>query len=155
VNAADDPIQALLDHRDISRGLAVFSRLIDDRCWDRLGEVFAADVVFDYGTGSERSGLDALRATMAGFLDGCGGTQHLIGSILIDLDGDRATSRAYVQARHQAPADPCGEIFDSSGEYIDAWARRPEGWRIVRRDVRWMTHTGAAAIIGMEPGQLA
>jgi hypothetical protein len=35
---------------------------------------------------------------MTQFLDICGPTQHLIGSILVDVNGDEAPSRAYVQA---------------------------------------------------------
>jgi len=140
-------IQTLLDEREIIRGLSRFARVLDGKQWDRLTDIFADDVAFHYGSAGEEHGLDALRATMRRFLDRCGGTQHLIGSILVDVDGDTAVSRAYVQARHQRPDDPAGPIFDSNGEYVDRWERRAEGWRIVRRDALWANHSGDPAIL--------
>ncbi len=40
-----------------------------------------------------------------------------------------------------------GTVFDTSGEYIDRWERRPQGWRIVRRDAVWSVFSGDPAII--------
>ena len=140
-------LQTLIDERDIMRGLSRFARVLDCKRWDELGSVFSDDVVFDYGTGTEAMGMEALTVNMRRFLDRCGPTQHLIGSMLVDVDGDAATSRAYVQARHQRADDMGGPVFDTCGEYIDRWERRPEGWRIVRRDAIWATHSGDAAII--------
>ena len=143
-----DTLQALLDEREITRGLSRFARVVDAKSWDELTTVFAEDVSFEYGTGLEQHGIAELRDNMTRFLDTCGGTQHLIGSILIDVDGDRATSRSYVQARHQRLDDHAGPVFDSNGEYLDQWERRADGWRIVRRDARWASQTGNPAIIG-------
>ncbi|MCB1843257.1 MAG: nuclear transport factor 2 family protein [Halioglobus sp.] len=142
-------MQTLLDEREIMRGLARFARILDSKSWSDLPQVFAQDIRFDYGTGEERRGMDALRDNMTRYLDACGPTQHLIGSILVDVDGDAAVSRAYVQARHQAVNDPGGPVFDTNGEYIDRWERRTEGWRIVRRDAVWATHAGAPGVIGL------
>lgn len=140
-------IQTLLDEREITRGLSRFARILDSKSWDELTTVFAADLSFDYGAGGEQHGIEALRANMTRFLDICGGTQHLIGSILIDVDGDHAVSRAYVQARHQAVGATGGAVFDTNGEYIDRWERRVEGWRIVRRDALWSVLTGDPSVI--------
>lgn len=140
-------MQMLLDERAISRGLSRFARILDAKDWAALGDVFAHDIVFDYGSGSDQTGLAALEATMRPFLDRCGPSQHLIGSILIDVDGDHAVSRAYVQARHQARGDHGGPVFDTCGEYVDQWQRRAEGWRIIRRDAHWATHSGDPGII--------
>ena len=90
----------------------------------------------------------------AAFLDNCGPTQHLIGSILIDIDADIAVSRAYVQARHQRIDNPAGPVFDSNGEYIDRWQRRAEGWRIIRRDARWANHSGDPGVLQAGLGDL-
>jgi 3-phenylpropionate/cinnamic acid dioxygenase small subunit len=147
-----DALRMLVDERAITRGLADFARILDTKAWDRLGEVFAQDIVFDYGSGRDETGIAALTENMRRFLDRCGGTQHLIGSIKVDVEGDRATSRAYVQARHQRVDDAAGPVFDSNGEYVDRWERRAEGWRIARRDALWAAHTGDPAILraGME-----
>jgi hypothetical protein len=67
-------LQTLLDERDISRALAHFARIADSKKFDALDEVFAQDVVFDYGSGRLESGLAALRALLSRHLDRCGGT---------------------------------------------------------------------------------
>lgn len=148
-------LQSLLDEKAIEKMLARFSRIIDDRRWEALADVFATDLSFDYGEGSEKQGLAALQETMARYLGACGGTQHLLGNILVELNGDRATSRTYVQARHQRPGDAAGPIFDSNGEYVDDWERGSGGWRIVRRRVSWMTHSGDPAILAVNAEDLA
>lgn len=140
-------MQTLLDEREITRGLSRFARILDNKKWDELSDVFAEALSFDYGAGGEQQGIAALRANMTKFLDICGATQHLIGSIQVDVNGDEALSRAYVQARHQALGASGGPVFDTNGEYIDRWERRPEGWRIIRRDAVWSTLTGDPAII--------
>ena len=136
-----------MDEREITRGLSRFARILDNKKWDELSDVFAEALSFDYGAGGEQQGIAALRANMTKFLDICGATQHLIGSIQVDVNGDEALSRAYVQARHQALGASGGPVFDTNGEYIDRWKRRPEGWRIIRRDAVWSTLTGDPAII--------
>lgn len=140
-------LELLRAERDITRSLSRFARIADAKAYGALGEVFADDVVFDYGTGHEEQGLDALRALMSRHLDRCGGTQHLIGSISVDVDVHGAISRAYVQARHQRSGELVAEVFDSNGEYVDRWERRPQGWRIVRRDVTWAVTTGDPTIL--------
>ncbi|ANI79788.1 MULTISPECIES: nuclear transport factor 2 family protein [Sphingobium] len=147
-------LQALGDEREIVRGLSRFARILDNKQWDRLGDVFADSICFDYGTGGDQHGMAALTVNMRRFLDRCGSTQHLIGSILVDVEGNRATSRSYVQARHQRVDDPAGPIFDSNGEYVDQWERRPEGWRIIRRDALWAAHTGDPMILHAELNNL-
>ena len=139
-------IAALEAERAVRDGLARFARVIDGKDWAALGDVFAPDLTFDYGTG-ESAGIAALEANMRRFLDACGPTQHLIGSVTVEVTGQTALSRAYVQARHQRAADPAGTVFDTCGEYIDRWELRTAGWRIVRRDAHWQVHHGDPAIL--------
>ncbi|WP_395337004.1 nuclear transport factor 2 family protein [Novosphingobium sp. BL-8H] len=146
-------MQVLLDERQITRGLGQFARILDRKSWADLPDVFARELTFNYGLGEE-AGIDALERNMRRYLDRCGPTQHLIGSVIVDVDGDDATSRAYVQARHQRCDDPVGGIFDSTGEYVDRWQRGDHGWRIVRRDALWFLHAGDPAVIAMENAQL-
>jgi hypothetical protein len=143
----DADLQSLLDERAILRGLSRFARILDGRRWAEVGEVFADDVTFNYGDGAEQRGLEALRDNFRRFLDRCGPSHHLLGSIVVEVDGERAVSRAYVQARHQAPAPTPERLFDTNGEYVDRWERRPEGWRIVRRDATWFSRTGDPTIL--------
>jgi 3-phenylpropionate/cinnamic acid dioxygenase small subunit len=148
-----DLLQSLLDEREIVRGLGRFARVLDTKRWGDLAEVFDPELTFDYGQG-ERQGLEALDMQMRRYLDACGPTQHLIGSILVEVEEDDAVSRAYVQARHQHAGATTGPVFDSSGEYTDRWARRPQGWRIVRRQATWFVHSGDPAVLGAAPAEL-
>lgn len=141
-------LQELVDERDIGRVLVRFAQVVDSKAYDALGDVFAEDLTYEYGGGEQR-GLDTLKALNRHHLDVCGGTQHLLGSIRIDVDGDRAVSRSYVQARHQGIGDKAHLSFDTNGEYADQWERRPAGWRIVRREARWFANVGDPSVIGI------
>lgn len=100
------------------------------------------------GNQGPQSGLSALVETFRRYLEKCGGTQHLIGSIQVEVrDDDTAVTRAYVQARHQGLGPLAAETFDTNGEYTDTWARRPEGWRIVNRISRWSAMSGNPAVL--------
>ncbi|MBS0474267.1 MAG: EthD family reductase [Proteobacteria bacterium] len=145
---ASPALLELAADRAIRDGLARFARVLDRKEWAALGDVFAEDLTFDYGLG-EQAGIASLTDNMRRFLDMCGPSQHLLGSMTIDIDpGARtATSRIYVQARHQRPGDVNGPVFDSNGEYVDRWELRDKGWRIVRRDAIWQAQTGDPAII--------
>lgn len=140
-------IETLLAEREITHRLGLFARIVDRRHWQRIGEVFADDIEFDYGDGGEKRGAEALLLNFTKFLDRCGPSQHLLGSIQIEMDGDSAVSRAYVQARHQGAGDKAHLFLDTNGEYIDRWQRRAEGWRIVRRDARWDMIVGDFSVI--------
>ena len=139
--------QSLSDERAIQNLLGDFARILDHKQWDRIPDVFANDVAFNYGDGQEQAGMAALHLNFTKFLDRCGATQHLLGSIQIEIDGDTAISRAYVQARHQGLGDKSQAIFDTNGEYTDRWERRAEGWRIVRRDARWDLFSGDSSVL--------
>lgn len=138
-------LQTLLDERDILRGLCRFSEIIDQREWSALPEVFADDIAFNYDAGGR--GIEALKTVMMRFLCRCGPTQHLLGNVVVDVDGDRAVSRAYVQARHQGPDQRPERFFDTNGEYEDRWERRAVGWRIVQREARWFCMVGDRSIL--------
>ena len=100
---------------------------------------------------SSRSGIAAMTLQFSRFLDACGPSQHLLGSIQVTVEGDTGLSRAYVQARHQGKGDKAHLYLDSNGEYIDRWERRPQGWRIVRRDVNWHMNMGDVSVLGATP----
>ncbi|MBL5980589.1 nuclear transport factor 2 family protein [Comamonas sp. NyZ500] len=126
-------MQSLLDEREILNQLARFVRMLDQRDWDALPNIFSEDVVFDYAEGVERKGLTQMRTRISGFLVNCGPTHHLLGSIIVEVQGNTALTKAYIQSRHQGMGDRSNLYFDANGEYIDHWERRDVGWRIVKR----------------------
>lgn len=138
---------SISDERIIANTLGSFARMLDRKQWTRAGEMFASDITFNYGDNREQSGLDAMIAMFTHFGTIHGPSQHLLGSIQIEIDGDRASSNAYVQARHRGRGDREHLFVDTNGEYMDRWERRPEGWRIVRRDARWDLFVGDMAVL--------
>jgi ketosteroid isomerase-like protein len=140
-------LQTLLDEREITQLLGRFARILDGRDWSSVEDVFAADITFNYGDGQEQAGVAALRDQFQRFLDPCGPSQHLLGSIMVTVTGDTAVSRAYIQARHQGAGTKAHLLYDSNGEYIDGWERRPEGWRMIRRDARWLMQKGDPSVL--------
>lgn len=146
----DAVVSRLADESAVLRQLGRSARLLDQKNWAGLPEVFAQDIHFDYGDGrGEQVGLEALRATFTRHLDRCGGTQHLLGSVVVVADGDDATTETYVQARHAGLGDLAVDTFDTNGEYVDRWARRQDSWVIVNRVVRWLTTSGNPAVLGL------
>ncbi|PLW82500.1 nuclear transport factor 2 family protein [Kineobactrum sediminis] len=143
-----DTLQELLDERDITRVLVRFAHTVDSKDYAGLAEVYTDDLTFNYG-GGEQEGLDTLIDLNRRHLDVCAATQHLLGSIVIKVDGDKAESRSYVQARHQGSGDKAHLFFDTNGEYKDWWERRDVGWRIVRREATWSAHYGDPSVIGI------
>ncbi len=135
------------DERSILNTLNEFPRVVDRNEWDRIGEVFAEDLSFNYGDGREQQGLEALLTQFRSFHDRCSAMQHLIGSVQLEMSGDSAVTRAYVQARHQGKGDLATSFYDTHGEYSDRWVRRPEGWRIVRRDAHWVMSVGEPRVL--------
>lgn len=138
------------DRASIANQLGRFARILDSRDWDAVGEVFADDVAFNYGDGREQAGIAALRLQFQTFLDVCGPSQHLIGSIMTEVDGDNAVSRAYVQARHQGKGAKADRFLDTNGEYVDSWIRGAGVWRIVRREASWAMHMGDFSVLASE-----
>lgn len=135
------------DRLAIMNQLGRFARILDGRNWDAVGEVFAQDVTFDYGDGGEKAGIAALTEQFRRYLDVCGPSQHLLGSVMLTFEPNGAVSRSYVQARHQGLGPKAHLFLDTNGEYIDRWERRDGGWRIVRRDAVWALHMGDFSVL--------
>lgn len=143
-----EAMRNLVDQREISSQLGRFARILDAKGWERASDVFAPDVVFDYGEGGELRGIAALVTTFRRYLEVCGPTQHLLGAFICEPDGKGYATRTYVQARHAGIGSMAGAVFDSSGEYVDRWQLQDGAWRIVERRVRWLMHSCDPAVLG-------
>jgi len=63
-------------------------------------------------------------------------SQHLIGNVLIVIDGDKAEVESYFQGYHSVP-DASGVRRDhvAGGRYLDVFEKRNDEWRILKRFV--------------------
>ncbi len=94
--------------------------------------VFHADSVADFPSykGTGRGWIDSVCKEHLNFLH----HSHQVTNIVIDVDGDRAGSEAYVTANlRQMDGDRLiNRMF--SARYIDKWSKREGCWAIDRRD---------------------
>lgn len=144
-------LETLLAEREIARAIHAFARAMDERDWGALGAVLVEDATADLGTGLVR-GRSAIVAFMRSYLDDCGPTQHLIGNLDIDVDGERAASRCYVSDMHKGAEAKAHLTFSTLGEYHDRWARRGGKWWMVHRRKLNRAHLGSIEVLGPGPG---
>jgi SnoaL-like domain len=98
--------------------------------------VFSDDTVGVYREAGTYHGRDAVSRFIQAALSQCGSTQHLVGSIDIQVDGDRATASSYLRAIHLGKKQGYeGRVWTFWGEYLDELKRTPAGWRISRREL--------------------
>lgn len=125
-------LQALADRQAITELIYRYCRAVD-RIDRELGySVWHDDGLADYGAyyqGSGRGVIDLICANHEQLQ--C--HSHQVSNILIQLDGDRASSEAYVTANLRIVRD--GNIKQMSvwSRYVDTWSRRNGRWGIDKR----------------------
>lgn len=105
-----------------------------DRCDQELiRDVFHDDATDDHH-GSFKGSADEFVAWVMPVLAGMERTHHLIGNVLIEVDGDTAWGEAYYLANHDM-TDRGGEPirYTASGRYLDRFERRDGVWKIAHR----------------------
>lgn len=143
-------LETLLAEREIQHQLFAIARAMDDRDWGALDSVMLEDASADLGLGLIKGRAEII-AFIRTFLDECGPTQHMLGNIVITIDGDRAESFAYVDDRHAGAGDKKGKSFASVGDYRDQWQRIDGRWWLVHRLKRNHAHIGEIEVLGPGP----
>jgi len=141
-------LSALLAEHAIARSLTRFARGMDARDWDELLAVMTPDATGDLGTGplgTPQAVVDCIRS----YLDACGPTQHLLGNLLVEVDGNVASSRCYVSDMHLGPPDKGHLTFATLGDYHDRWECRDGTWRMVHRIKHNRASIGTLEVFGL------
>lgn len=128
-----DKTQELADKQAITEQIYRYCRSVD-RLDIPLGHsVFHEDATADYGpTGYKGSGRGAIDWICDAHLK-LKAHSHQVTNVLIELDGDRAGSEAYVMAALRGERE--GQPFQMQvwARYCDRWSRRDGSWRIDHR----------------------
>jgi hypothetical protein len=140
-------LRELADRRAIEDGLICYVHALDTRDYARLRDCFAADARVKYGAAEWLTGVGAVAGYVAAILDPLDVTQHRLGSIAVELDSDRATSKAYLCAEHVR----AGQRYTVGGHYLDGWERTPAGWRIAERRLEMTWTDGNPEVVRPRP----
>lgn len=120
---------------EITQVLYAYARAIDQKDWKSLERVFTRDARIHYALerGAEL-GFRELGPWLARSMAIFKATQHVISNPLIEVNGDAATSTAYLVATHvQVRRDGTESLTTEGGRYSDTLVRTPQGWRIATR----------------------
>ena len=122
---------------------------IDEHDWETLrSEVFLPDAVCDFGSHlGERTGVEGIIEVIAGALTPLDGSQHLVGSHVVHVDGDTATCRCYLHGQHIRHDADGGPHLVVALTYDDELVRTPAGWRIARRRLLPSWRSGNPAVV--------
>jgi hypothetical protein len=103
-----------------------------DRCDRELGyDVWHPDGTAHYDDAFEGSGRDFVDFGQGSHETVFDGTSHQVTNVMIDVDGDRAQSLAYVTAALRIAGTELHYVI--RGRYQDTWSCRDGQWRIDAR----------------------
>ncbi|GAA4809961.1 nuclear transport factor 2 family protein [Sphingosinicella ginsenosidimutans] len=128
----DDALQILLDKQACVELVYRFARGLD-RCDEAIvRSVFHADGTDDHG--QFKGTVDEFVAWVFPVLATMERTQHVIGNVLVEVDGDRAWAESYFVAYHDLVNAYGGSLRTTvAGRYLDRFERRGGEWRISHR----------------------
>ena len=129
------------DHQAIMELTATYCWALDEKAFERLRDVFLPDATARLGS-SDQSGIDEIIERVSTTLARFVGSQHMVGTHLIEIDGDTATCRCYLQAQHIRPAGEEPPLLTVGGRYEDRLVRTADGWRIAHRTLVSMWRSG-------------
>lgn len=153
-NNVEERLQDLFDRDEISRKLVAYTRALDCRDWKALEEIFLPEAVADYEIAGSNDGLDEIIETCKTALCGLTSSQHLIGNIVVDVDGDNAIASCYLHAQHYLISGSGVNTFVVAGTYTDRFVRTGNGWRIEHRHLSTTWTDGNAGIFAEAAARL-
>ena len=111
-----------------------YAAAVDERDRARYASCFCDDVeVIGFGTGVYH-GLDSWVEYVFGALEKYSASQHLLGPMLIELDGNVADTRSDFQATHFLKGDEPGPLV-LWATYKTRMRREGKQWRICRHEL--------------------
>jgi 3-phenylpropionate/cinnamic acid dioxygenase small subunit len=138
--------QRLADRQEIAELCARYAAALDTKDWALLESCFTPSPVFVH-PGGRLEGLPAILERTKAALTPLTVTQHLLGNIVVEVDGDTARSVCYFQAQHVRAGTPGGETYIIAGSYADTVIRTDYGWKIAERVQRYIWRDGNRAVV--------
>lgn len=108
---------------------------IDRLDWPAVRQSFADRVTVDYrslnGEPAAEVKAEDLIAGWQALLPGFDATQHLIGAVVVSLDGDAARADTHVRAYHHIAGAEAGTTWMVAGHYSVRLVERSGRWQIL------------------------
>ena len=139
-------IRRLADRQEIAELCARYATALDARDWGLLESCFAPAPVFVH-PGGRLEGFAAILQRTRAALAPLTATQHLLGTMVAEVDGDTARSVCYFQAQHVRAGTPGGERYIIAGRYADTLTRTAGGWKITERVQAYLWRDGNRAVV--------
>jgi SnoaL-like domain len=127
-------MRRVIDEAAIRDVTAKYCWAIDGLNRAGLDDVFLPDATASLGR--DLVGLEQIWDRIHTVLSPLTVSQHLVGSHVVRVDGDHATSQCYFHAQHVMTGTEGGDQFIVAGIYDDRFERTAAGWRIRHRDLR-------------------
>jgi hypothetical protein len=127
-------LQEISDRLEIQDLLARYCDAVDRQDWEAFDGIFTPDAFIDYSAMGGSSGdVTTTKKFLADTMPSFPTYQHLVGSTVLDIDGDTARARTICHnpMLFSAGADP--NMFVCGLWYRDELVRTAAGWRIRRR----------------------
>ena len=125
-------LQALADERSVINLASRYCWALDAKRFDDLHNVFTPDAFAILG-GTECHGIGAIIKRISSALTRLDASHHLVGSHMVEVNGNQATHQCYLQAQHVLRGTEGGDLWLVAGTYEDELVRTSEGWRISQR----------------------
>lgn len=127
-------LQELLARQEIADVIYRYARGIDRLDFDLVRSCYHPDAYDDHG--SFRGYVDEFIAAARAFLPRWTATQHFMGNMLIEVEGDAARAETYAVAYHRREDDQGNGKDDVMGiRYVDRFEKRAGEWKIAHRVV--------------------
>ncbi len=128
-------LQEIQDRIEISDLMHRYAEMVDQREWKMMDRIFALEATIDYtSTGGPTGPFRETLAWLDRALESWPINLHCVTNLIIEIEGDEATSRCYFHAPmgRDAP-DGSQLIITNAGRYLDRLIRTSTGWRILER----------------------
>ena len=145
-DADTEAVQRLTDRQEIAELCVRYATALDTKDWGLLESCFARSPVFVH-PGGRLAGFPAILERTKAALAPLTATQHLLGTIVAEVDADTARSVCYFQAQHVRAGTPGGETYIIAGSYADTLTRTAGGWRIAERVQAYIWRGGNRAVV--------
>ena len=129
----DADVQRLIDRQEIADLCVRYTFALDTKDWALLESCFTGAPTFVH-PGGRLEGFEAILTRARGALESLDASQHLLGNVVADVDGDTARSTCYFQAQHVRDRNPGRRYLHHRGQ-LHRYAR-PDPRRLEDRRTR-------------------